>query len=119
MLTALDAASTSMQAFHSGPSAGNARAARSAIAELHAIVADHLAHEERDLEPFAARHASTSQMKNAQAAVRTAHKGNTGTFLAWLTDGTDSDTASALRRAIPPPRRTSTSPMRRRLTLSR
>lgn len=103
VLTALDAASTSMQPFRSSPSAGNARTAREAVAELNGILAEHLAHEERDLEPFAARHASTPQMTNARAAVRTAHKGKTGTFLAWLTDGADPDTARALRLQIPPP----------------
>jgi hemerythrin-like domain-containing protein len=103
MLTALDAASTSMRALRSSPSAGNARAARAAVAELNAILRDHLAHEERDLEPFAARHARTPQMKTAVAAVRKAHKGNAGMFFAWLTDGAEPDTTRALRRVVPPP----------------
>jgi hypothetical protein len=103
MLSALDGASASMRAFHTDPTADNAATARHAIAELCNIVEDHLAHEERDLEPFAATQLGTAPMKNAQRAVRKAHKGNAGTFFAWLLDGADADAQAGLRRELPPP----------------
>ncbi len=103
MLGALDAASTTMTAFHADPSAGNTAAARTAIAELKDTVESHLAHEERDLEPFAASQLSTPQMKAAQAAVRKSHKGGVGTFFAWLMDGRDPDVAVAMRHEVPAP----------------
>ena len=103
MLTALDTASASMQTFHSDPSAANAAAARTAVAELHRSVEEHLTHEERDLEPFMASQLATPQLKAAQVAVRKAHKGGAGTFFAWLMDGKDPDVASALRHEIPAP----------------
>ena len=63
----------------------------------------HLTHEERDLEPFAIAHLDTPEIKQAQSAVREAHKGVTGTFVAWLLDGADADAKAGLRREIPPP----------------
>jgi hypothetical protein len=92
-----------MRALHSEPSAEHAATACRAIAQLNAILHAHLDHEERNLEPFAARHASAPQLKRAQAAVRTAHKGSMGTFLAWLTDRADPSAITALRRQIPRP----------------
>jgi hypothetical protein len=103
MLAALDAASATMQAFHSDPSAANATAARTAVVELNRSVEDHLVHEERDLEPFMVSKLDTPQLKAAQGAVRKAHKGGAGTFFAWLMDGKDPDVASALRHEIPAP----------------
>jgi hypothetical protein len=103
MLTALDAASASMQAFHGDPSAANAAAAQTAIADLNRTVEEHLTHEERDLEPFMVSQLATPQLKAAQVAVRRAHKGEAGTLFAWLMDGKDPDVASALRHEVPAP----------------
>jgi hemerythrin-like domain-containing protein len=103
LVAALEAASTSMTSFAAEPSAANARAARLAVADLHASFDAHVTHEERDLEPFAATQLSTPEWKTAQTAVRKAHKGETGTFFAWLMDGTDADTAAALRQEVPAP----------------
>jgi hypothetical protein len=103
MLAALDDASASMATFTTDPSAANAAAARTAIAELNGVVDTHLVHEERDLEPFMVSKLSAPEMKAAQAAVRKAHKGGAGTFFAWLMDTEDPDVASGLRHEIPPP----------------
>jgi hypothetical protein len=103
MLTALDAASSSMAAFHSDPSAELAGHARADIDRLREVLVEHLDHEERDLDPFGTSHAKTSQMKAAQVAVRKAHKGGTGTFFAWLLDSDDPSTLTNLRREIPAP----------------
>ena len=103
MSAALDKASESMQALHADPSENNATSAREAMATLNDVVTGHLAHEERDLEPFAAQHKSTPQLKQAQVAVRKAHKGGVGTFMAWLQDGAAPATKAALRKEIPAP----------------
>ncbi|MDQ2749797.1 MAG: hemerythrin domain-containing protein [Actinomycetota bacterium] len=103
MLAALDEAGRLMAAFRADPSADNAQAARSAIAELTGVVDGHLDHEERDLEPFVVRQLATPEMKAAQVAVRKAHKGGAGTFFAWLMDTDDPEVKAALRREIPPP----------------
>ncbi len=103
MLTALDAATAAMKEFHADPTADNAVAARSAVADLHRSFDDHAVHEERDLEPFAAGQSDTPAMKAAQTAVRKAHKGGTGTFFAWLMDGADPQAAAGLRQVMPAP----------------
>lgn len=78
---------SAMRALRADPSAANATAARNSIGQLAATMRTHLAHEERDLEPFAARKA---------------HKHGTGTFFAWLMDGAGPDVTTALRRELPP-----------------
>lgn len=103
MVTALDAATASMKEFHADPTAGNAAAARSAISDLNDSFNAHVAHEERDLEPFAVSQKGTPGMKAAQTAVRKAHKGSSGTFFAWLMDGADPEASDALRHEVPPP----------------
>ena len=42
-------------------------------------------------------------VKAAQAAVRKAHKGEGGTFVAWLMDGAAPEDVAALKKEIPPP----------------
>ncbi len=104
MAAALDAATTAMQALRQSPSADNASAARESVIAFGTIMHDHLAHEERDLEPFAAANLKGSpQGKAAQAAVRTSMKGQTGTFFAWLSDGAGPDERAALTKEIPAP----------------
>jgi hypothetical protein len=103
MLAALDAAATAMTSYASAPSADSAAAARTAVAGLRAPLDNHLAHEERDLEPFAADHSDTPQYKATQKAVRRAYKGDTGTFLSWLDDGADPESRAGLRHEVPSP----------------
>jgi hypothetical protein len=103
MLAALATAETAMAAFHGDPSAANAAAARASIGELRTVLVDHLAHEERDLEPISNSHHDTPQMKAAVRAVRKAHKGGAGTFFSWLSDSDDPEVASSLRGELPAP----------------
>lgn len=103
MLAALEAASASMRVLHAEPSAPNAATARQSIGQLTMVLRTHLDREERDLESFAARHATAPQLKRAQRAVRKAYKGRLGAFLAWLTDAADPTAIAALRREIPRP----------------
>ncbi len=103
MLSALDHADEVVRRLPADPSASRAADARAAIAQLGEVLAEHLAHEEADLEPWAAARMDTPQLKAAQAAVRKAHQGETGTFVAWLLDGAAADEVVALKREIPAP----------------
>lgn len=103
MQGALTVADSVMQELRRTPTASNAEAARAAIAGLSEVLNEHFTHEERDLEPFAAGHRETAELKQAQATVRKAHKGVAGTFAAWLLDGADEDAKARLRKEIPPP----------------
>lgn len=103
MLAALEDVDTAMASYRSSPCADSARAARTAVAHLSEVLLDHLAHEERDLEPLSAAQHNNPLIKRAQTVVRKAHKGNTGTLFAWLQDGADSDAKVGLRREMPAP----------------
>ena len=92
-----------MKAFHAEPSQENASNAHATVSELKRVTLTHLDHEERDMEPIAAAHRSSTQMKAAQKAVRRAHKGQAGDFFAWLLDGAGPDAKAALRQEVPPP----------------
>ncbi len=104
MAAALDAATEAMTALHHNPSDDNANAARESMSAFGAILNEHLTHEERDLEPWSVEHLVPSPLfKETQKAVRRAHKGNGGTFFAWLSDGADADARAALGRMLPAP----------------
>jgi hemerythrin-like domain-containing protein len=103
MLTALDHADEVVRRLAADPSAAQAAAARAAVGELGEVLLEHLEHEERDLEPWAASRKDTPELKAAAVEVRKAHKGGTGTFVAWLLDGASSADAAALRQEIPGP----------------
>ncbi len=103
MLAALTDANTAMRSLRANPTPGHVDTARRALSAARSAIETHLAHEERDLEPFSAAHASTPQLKAAQAAVRKSARGVAGTFFAWLLDGAAPTDIAALRRMIPPP----------------
>jgi len=103
MLAALDHADDVVRRLSRDPSAAQAAASRAAVGELGEVLHEHLEHEERDLEPWAAARKDTPQMKAAAGEVRKAHKGEAGTFVAWLLDGASPEDAAALRREIPAP----------------
>ena len=103
MVAALTEADAAVRAFVPGPTADNAKTARLAVAELNRILCDHLAHEERDLDPFSVRHKKTAQHKAAESATRKAHTEGIGAFFAWLCDGCDSDAARVLHSEVPRP----------------
>jgi len=103
MLTALDHADEVVRRLGTDPSPSRAAEARAAIGELGEILLAHLAHEEAELEPWAATVHDTPQLKQAAVAVRRAFKGQTGTFVAWLLDGASPDDAAGLKKEIPPP----------------
>ncbi len=67
MLQALQSADVAVATFAGDASADNAAPARDAVARLDTVVDEHLVHEERGLEPLAATHRGTPQMKTAAA----------------------------------------------------
>lgn len=103
MLDALDHADAVVRRLAHDPSRSQAAAARAAVGELSEVLLDHLAHEEAELEPWAAEHTETPQFRAARVAVRKAHKGESGTFVAWLMDGAGPEELEGLRREIPRP----------------
>jgi hemerythrin-like domain-containing protein len=103
MLVALESAKASMREFRAAPDADATTTARAAIAHLADVLTNHLAHEERDMEPISAAHHASAQIKAAQKTVRKAHRGNQGTLFAWLLDGADADAIRGLRREVPRP----------------
>jgi hemerythrin-like domain-containing protein len=104
MLTQLGSAGVAMEALALEPSADKAQLALSSLGELRAAVESHFEHEERELEPFTASKIGTEPLKRAMKQVRRAHPATEqGVFMAWLQDGADPGTRSALAKTIPPP----------------
>jgi hypothetical protein len=103
MVAALTVAEQAMEGFAMYPTAANAADAHRAMVELHRVLSEHLAHEERDLEPFGAIHKQTRQHKAAVARARKSHTEGVGTFFAWLGDTDDPEIAVALRHEVPRP----------------
>jgi hemerythrin-like domain-containing protein len=103
MLSALDHADDVVRRLHGDPSASRAADARAAVAQLGEVLHEHLAHEESELEPWAASVMDTPRMKAARGAVRKAHQGESGTFVAWLLDGAAPEDVAGLKREIPAP----------------
>lgn len=103
MVAALEAADGAMEEFCRAPTASTAQTARGAVAELNRILVAHLAHEQRDLDPFSVEHKRTRQHKSAEHAARKAHREGAGNFFAWLCDGADAETARIIRNDVPAP----------------
>ena len=104
MAAGLEAATTTMQTLQQSPTEDNARTARDAVAAFGAI----LTTTSPTRSATSSRSRSTTlkgspQWKTTQAAVRKAHKGNTGTFIAWLSDGADADARAGLAKELPAP----------------
>jgi hemerythrin-like domain-containing protein len=103
MLAALEHADGVVRRLQAEPSRSCAADARAAVAQLGEVLHEHLSHEEAELEPWAATVMDTPAMKEARAAVRKAHQGVSGTFVAWLLDGAAPEDVAGLKREIPPP----------------
>lgn len=103
MREALAEASVAMATFHQHPDADQAVLARQAVAHLSKVLLDHLAHEERDLEPISVRYHDSAPMQEALKKVQKAHKGRMGNFFAWLQDGATAHDKAGLRQQIPAP----------------
>ncbi len=102
MRAALDAASRAMAALQLDPRGMRAEAARGAVAHLGTVLLDHLAHEERDLEPISAAYQDAPPMKAALTQVKKAHFRRMGNLVEWLQDGADESDLAGMRKELPP-----------------
>ncbi|KAA1397926.1 hemerythrin domain-containing protein [Aeromicrobium ginsengisoli] len=103
MRAALTQATAAMATLATGPVASAATNARAAIDHLSTVLLDHLAHEERDLEPISAAYKDAPPMRAALAQVKKAHLKNMGNFVEWLQDGADDTDLAGMRKELPPP----------------
>lgn len=104
MAVALESAGQAMRSLRGTPSADSVRAAREAMAALRAATAEHLDHEEAELEPFFLEHAHTPEMKAmGREFGREYRTPEAGTFFAWLQDGASGEERSGLRENVPGP----------------
>jgi hypothetical protein len=104
MAAALESAGEAMRSLRGTPSAERVNAAREAVAALRAITAEHLDHEDAELEPFFAEHERTPEMKEMRHAFqRELTLPETGTYFAWLQDGASRDELAGLRHTVPSP----------------
>jgi hypothetical protein len=92
-----------MATFGADPSAANVAAAQQAVGWLRYVLLEHLAHEERAMDPFSDAHQSTRQFKAAQKSSRQAHTEGPGNFFAWLSDDCAPEVRRALHHEVPAP----------------
>ena len=82
----------------------SAAAVHERIKELSAVAADHLAHEEAELEPVFWDKRDTPQMKQmGRKFSRDVGIAQAGSFFAWLQDGATPEENAALRANVPAP----------------
>ena len=104
MAAALESAGEAMRSLRGTPSAERANAAREAVAALRAITAEHLDHEDAELEPFFAEHERTPEMKAMRHEFQREYTlPETGTYFSWLQDGASRDELAGLRHTVPGP----------------
>lgn len=103
MRAALAVASEAMAALQSAPTSARADRARVAANNLETVLLDHLAHEERDLEPISAAYQDAPAMKVALNQVKKANVKNLGNFIEWLQDGADASELAGIRHELPAP----------------
>jgi hemerythrin-like domain-containing protein len=85
------------------PTVPVARDARNVVAAAREVIAQHLAHEERAVEPFIHDVQDTPEWKAVEKKLRKAPPVVTGEFFAWLQDGMDECGRSYLRTTVPAP----------------
>jgi hypothetical protein len=104
MAAALEAADEAMRSLRGTPSAERVNAARDAVTALRATTAEHLDHEDAELEPVFAEHERTPEMKEMRHAFqRDLTLPETGTYFAWLQDGASRDELAGLWHTVPRP----------------
>jgi hemerythrin-like domain-containing protein len=103
MSDALADTSAVMGALTRSGSAADAAAARASVVRTRAVVAQHLAHEEEELEPQLAPHLQSPEWKAVEKKLRSQRPGVAGQFFAWLTDGMSDEHRAYLRSTVPTP----------------
>jgi hypothetical protein len=103
MAAALAETRDAMAVYGSSGSAADRARARASVAHAHAVVDQHLTHEENDLEPVLRPHLETPEWKAVEKQLRPRSPATTGQFLAWIQDGMTDEGRTYLRTTIPPP----------------
>ncbi|MGH3448853.1 MAG: hemerythrin domain-containing protein [Nocardioidaceae bacterium] len=85
------------------PTITAATAAADVVAHSGKVIADHLEHEERDIEPVIHQHAQSPRWKAVERKFRSGGIKRAGNMMAWLQDGGPPQVRAALRQTIPPP----------------
>jgi hemerythrin-like domain-containing protein len=99
----LASAGDAFDALEKDPSAGNAQAARAAVAELATVAGEHLAHEEREVEPFYQAQRDSAEIKAMGRQFARRNPLKSGDFFAWITNGATPEEQVALRESVPGP----------------
>lgn len=104
LAAALKSASEKLRALQQTPTKATADEARTAIATLHSVAEEHLAHEERDVEPVYVAKRNTPELKAmSRKFARDRSPLRAGAFFAWLENGASAEERAGLRRELPPP----------------
>lgn len=85
------------------PTASRARVAADTVARSSVVINDHLAHEERDVEPLVAGFEDDPEWRAVARRLRPAALTDAGSALAWMQDGAGEQELASLRAAIPRP----------------
>src|SRR3954447_1074740 len=103
MAGALAQADLAFTALEQEPTETNAKSARAVVADLEQVVAEHFAHEERELEPVYHDKRNTPEIKAMGRAFAKRNPLRSGDFVAWVQNGATPQERAALRESMPPP----------------
>jgi hypothetical protein len=103
MAASLAETGTALDALARTGAAADAEAARASLDRTRAIVVQHCAHEEADLEPLLRDQEGTAEWKAVTGRLRHTSPADAGSFFAWLTDGMSAEDRAVLRATVPPP----------------
>ena len=85
------------------PTVPMVREVRRTVSATREVVDQHLAHEERELEPLLGAYLDSPEWKDVEKKLRKAPPTVAGAFFAWIQDGMDDQSRTYLRSTVPPP----------------
>jgi hypothetical protein len=100
---ALGTADTAFATLARTPTDASAKDAAAAIENLHAVVDEHLAHEEAEIEPVYQAKKGSPELKAMGRQFAKRNPKEAGNFFAWIQYGATADEQAALRAQVPPP----------------
>nr|CAA9351566.1 MAG: hypothetical protein AVDCRST_MAG46-2624 [uncultured Nocardioidaceae bacterium] len=103
MSASLEETSRAMTTFAASGSKADATTARESVVRTQAVVEQHFAHEEKELEPVLRPHLESPEWKQVEKKLSRQPPNVAGPFFAWLTDGMRDEHRAFLRSSVPPP----------------
>lgn len=103
MSASLEETSRAMTTFAASGSKADATTARESVVRTQAVVEQHFAHEEKELEPVLRPHLESPEWKQVEKKLSRQPPNVAGPFFAWLTDGMRDEHRGFLRSSVPPP----------------